>query len=139
MMLCSCSALLVLAQSSLLLCVLHGLLLHVEALAAAHSVGVLQGLVSRVCFLPEVQVLFFCGGNPVRIAADHLRHRRSREYKANSHSVSFDILLLFGSLTSFSLPGVMCKATRSISYRLRPLRLPLLGNPLRTRAALKHL
>ena len=65
----------VLAQCPLLLSMLHYLLLHVEAFAAAHAVHVFQSQIFRVRFLTEVQVFFFCGGNPVRITADHLIHR----------------------------------------------------------------
>lgn len=74
------SSLLVLAECSLLLCVLDYLLLHVEAFAAADSVHVFQGLVCRVGFLPEVQVFFFCGGNPAWVAADHLGHREEHRH-----------------------------------------------------------
>lgn len=69
----------VLAQCPLFLSVLHYLLLHVEAFAAAHAVHVFQSLVFGVCFLTKVQVFLFCGGNPVRIAADHLMHRGESE------------------------------------------------------------
>lgn len=63
---------LVFAQSPLLLCVLHDLLLHIQAFAAADGVHVFQRLVRGVGLLPKVQVLLFCGGHPVRVAADHL-------------------------------------------------------------------
>lgn len=70
------SSLFVLAQSSLLLCVLYCLLLHVEAFAATDSVHVFEGLICGVRFLTKVQIFFLCGGNPVRITADRLGHRQ---------------------------------------------------------------
>lgn len=69
-------ALLVLAQRPLLLRVLHQFLLHVEAFTAPNAVHVLERLVLRVRLLTKVQVFFFCGGNPVGIAADHLEEER---------------------------------------------------------------
>lgn len=66
----------VLAQCPLFLSMLHYLLLHIEAFAAAHTVHVFQSLVFRVCFLTKVQVFLFCGGNPVGITADHLIQTR---------------------------------------------------------------
>lgn len=66
---------LVLAESSLLLRVLHYLLLHVESFATPHGIHVLEGLVFRVCFLTKVQIFFLRGGNPVRIATDCLQDR----------------------------------------------------------------
>ena len=71
-------SLFVLAQGALFLGVLHRLLLHVQALASAHGVHVLERLVGRVRLLPKVQVLFFCGGHPVGIAGDHLREVKRR-------------------------------------------------------------
>lgn len=68
-------SLLVLAECSLLLCMLHNLLLHIKTFAAADSIHVFESLVGGVSFLPEVQVFFFSGGNPVWITADHLAHR----------------------------------------------------------------
>lgn len=70
---------LVLAESSLLLGVLHYLLFHVESFATAHSIHVLEGLVFRVCFLAKVQIFFLRGGNPVRITTDCLQYKPDRQ------------------------------------------------------------
>lgn len=69
------SSLLVLAECSLFLCVLHYLLLHVEAFAAADSIHVFEGLVGGVGFLSKVQIFFLSGGNPVWITGDDLGHK----------------------------------------------------------------
>lgn len=76
----------VLAERPLLLGVLHYLLLHVQPFAAADAVHVFQGLVFRVGLLAEVQVFFLGGGNPVRVAADHLGHRRRTQTGSASQS-----------------------------------------------------
>lgn len=76
----------VLAERPLFLGVLHYLLLHVQPFAAADGVHVFQGLVFRVGLLAEVQVFFLGGGNPVRIAADHLGHRRRTQTGSVSSS-----------------------------------------------------
>ena len=68
-------SLFVLAEGALFLRVLYCLLLHVETLASAHDVHVLESLVCGVRLLPKVQVLFFCGGDPVGVAGDHLERK----------------------------------------------------------------
>lgn len=78
----------VLAQCPLFLSVLHYLLLHVEAFATAHTVHIFQSLVFIVCFLTKVQVFFFCCGNPVRIAADHLMHRGDSQKDNSNRNIS---------------------------------------------------
>lgn len=66
---------LVLAESPLLLRMLHDLLLHVESFTTPYGIHVLEGLVFRVCFLTKVQIFFLRGGNPVRITTDCLQYR----------------------------------------------------------------
>lgn len=109
------SSLFVLAQSSLLLCVLYCLLLHVEAFAATDSVHVFEGLICRVRFLTKVQIFFLCGGNPVWITADRLGHRQEeRDRNAmvsdgiRQHFTSVNVIFilvgwLYSSLNTYEL------------------------------------
>lgn len=98
--------LLILAESSLLLSMLHYLLFHVESFATAHSIHVLEGLVFRVRFLTKVQIFFLCGGNPVRITTDCLQYRADRQ---NSH------VLVSGKCTN-TLYIVQILLVRVINY-----------------------
>lgn len=98
--------LLILAESSLLLSMLHYLLFHVESFATAHSIHVLEGLVFRVRFLTKVQIFFLRGGNPVRITTDCLQYRADRQ---NSH------VLVRGKCTN-TLNIVQTLLVRTINY-----------------------
>ena len=64
--------LLILAECSLLFCVLHNLLFHIETLPLPHCVHVLPGLVLGIGLFPKVQVLLLGGWYPEGVAGDDL-------------------------------------------------------------------
>lgn len=64
--------LLILAEGSLLFCVLHNLLFHIETLPLPHRIHVLPGLVLGIGLFPKVQVLLLGGWYPEGVAGDDL-------------------------------------------------------------------
>lgn len=70
--------LLISAQSSLLLSVLHDFFFHIQSLSLSHCIHVLAGLVLRVCLLPKVQILLLSRRDPERVTWNDLQKETNK-------------------------------------------------------------